>query len=241
MKGTCQTKHGLNIKPNVHQIVSISSLISVFGLTWLFAILTFSAPGLRQTFQILFTVFNSFQGLFIFLSFCVLDKKGFDSFKELLTCGMYKRMLTSSQASASKTSKQHYTGNMGPGSSSSNWYAPLTSKSATLTYEKEAPLQTKGDNGQNITVHALEYEQKTGEGTNVAAQFDEEMTNPTNIASYSVSTFVNDREMKKSTSLKARIKRYSATKRDVEELKENFNPAGCSQESSDERDAITRL
>ena len=153
---------------------------------------------------------------------------------------MYKRMLKSSQTSASKTSKQHYTGNMGLSSSSSNSYAPLTSKSATLTYEKEAPLQMKGDNRQNITVHAPEYEQKTGEGMNVAAQIDEEMTNTINKDSYSVSTFVNDREMKKSTSLKAQIKHYSVTKCDMEEVKENFNPAGCSQESSDEH-AITQL
>ena len=114
-------------------------------------------------------------------------------------------------------------------------------KPATLTHEKEASLQTKGDNGQDLTVHAPEYEQKTGEGTNVAAQLDEEMTYPTNSASYSVSTFVSDREMKKSTSLEARVKRYSATKCDMEELKENFNSAGSSQESSDERDVITQL
>ena len=48
---------------------SIGCVMLLFGLTWLFAILTFSSsfPVLRQIFQILFTVFNSLQGFFIFM------------------------------------------------------------------------------------------------------------------------------------------------------------------------------
>ena len=58
--------------------------MSLFGLTWLFAILTVSVSGLRETFQILFAVFNSFQGFFIFLFFCVLNKEARDSWRELI-------------------------------------------------------------------------------------------------------------------------------------------------------------
>ena len=66
---------------------SIGGVMSLFGLTWLFAILTVSVPGLREIFQILFTIFNSFQGLFIFLFFCVLNKEARDSWRELFSCG----------------------------------------------------------------------------------------------------------------------------------------------------------
>ena len=66
--------------------LSIFGLMTLFGLTWLFAIFTFSAaPELRQTFQILFTVFNSFQGAFIFIFTCVLSSDAREGWKTLLT------------------------------------------------------------------------------------------------------------------------------------------------------------
>ena len=57
----------------IRLIFSIGGVMALFGLTWLFAILTFSATGLRQAFQILFTIFNSFQGLFIFVFLCLMS------------------------------------------------------------------------------------------------------------------------------------------------------------------------
>ena len=59
----------------------------LFGITWLFAILTFSVTGLRETFQILFTLFNSFQGFFIFLFFCAINKEARESWKEMFGSG----------------------------------------------------------------------------------------------------------------------------------------------------------
>lgn len=57
--------------------------MSLFGLTWLFAILTVvSTPSLREIFQILFTVFNSLQGAFIFLFFCVMNEEARKLWKE---------------------------------------------------------------------------------------------------------------------------------------------------------------
>ena len=65
----------------------------LFGLTWLFAILTFSVTGLRETFQILFTLFNSFQGFFIFLFFCAINKEARESWKELLGSSRQSELL----------------------------------------------------------------------------------------------------------------------------------------------------
>ena len=65
-------------------MIRISGVMSLFGLTWLFAIPTISVPGLRETFQILFTIFNSFQGAFIFVFFCVMNEEARKSWKEFL-------------------------------------------------------------------------------------------------------------------------------------------------------------
>ena len=69
----------------IRLIFSIGGVMSLFGLTWLFAILTFSAPGLREAFQILFTIFNSFQGLFIFVFLCVMSADVRDEWKAFFT------------------------------------------------------------------------------------------------------------------------------------------------------------
>jgi hypothetical protein len=74
-------------------MISIGGVMFLFGLTWLFAVLTFSVTGLRETFQVLFTVFNSFQGFFIFVFVCILNKEVIESWREVLSCGRYQSKL----------------------------------------------------------------------------------------------------------------------------------------------------
>lgn len=54
-------------------------LVSLFGLTWLFAFLAIG--GASIIFQWLFTIFNSLQGLFIFICYCVLNKEVQDTWR----------------------------------------------------------------------------------------------------------------------------------------------------------------
>ena len=74
----------MNYKSTGQLMISIGGVSALFGITWLFAILTFSLPGLREAFQILFTLFNSLQGFFIFLFFCAISKEARESWKELV-------------------------------------------------------------------------------------------------------------------------------------------------------------
>ena len=79
-KESCYTeKRNSEPKTMIRTMISIGGVLFLFGLTWLFFILTFSVHGLRETFQILFTVFNSLQGAFIF-SF-ILFTEGFNYWK----------------------------------------------------------------------------------------------------------------------------------------------------------------
>lgn len=141
-------------------MISISGVMFLFGLTWLFAILTFSVTGFRETFQILFTVFNSLQGLFIFIFFCIFNKEALESWKELLSCGKYRSALLHpsqakySSSAATKKTKQIYTRSTGITASSGGKYSSELSKSdynsSTITksniYEK-SPLEHKEDLG----------------------------------------------------------------------------------------------
>ena len=83
-----QKKEAVSSKTIVKMIISIIGVMFLFGLTWLFAILTFSVTGLRETFQILFTVFNSLQGFFIFLFTLNMETLGY--WRELLSCAKRK-------------------------------------------------------------------------------------------------------------------------------------------------------
>lgn len=80
----------MNKKTVVRLMVSIIGVMFLFGLTWFFAILTFSVPGLRDVGSVLFTISNSLQGFFIFIFFCVINKEARESWKEFLSCGKYK-------------------------------------------------------------------------------------------------------------------------------------------------------
>ena len=69
----------------LHMMLSISGVMFLFGLTWLFAILLFTVVELRSTSQLLFTIFNSLQGFFVFVF--ILNTEAFGLWKKFLGCG----------------------------------------------------------------------------------------------------------------------------------------------------------
>ena len=69
-------------------LISISGVMFLFGLTWLFG--AFTIADASFAFQLLFTIFNSLQGFFIFVFFCVLSKDAREAWIGLLSCGRYK-------------------------------------------------------------------------------------------------------------------------------------------------------
>ncbi len=71
-------------------MVSIFSIMSLFGLSWIFAAFTVTVREIRLPSQVLFTVFSSFQGFGIFIFFCVTSREARESWKELLSCGKYR-------------------------------------------------------------------------------------------------------------------------------------------------------
>ena len=72
----------------IRLMISIAGIMLLYGLTWIFGALTIDKASL--SFQVLFVVFNSLQGFFIFLFFCVLGRDGRELWLEFLSCGHYK-------------------------------------------------------------------------------------------------------------------------------------------------------
>ena len=79
------SKGQANRKTVVRLTISTMGVMALFGLTWTFGILT--VREISTAFQFLFAIFNSLQGFFIFLFFCVFGKEGRDLWLQVLCCG----------------------------------------------------------------------------------------------------------------------------------------------------------
>ena len=80
---------GKKYKGTLKTLISIVSIMVMFGLSWLFGAFTIS--GASIVFSWLFVIFNSLQGFFLFLFFCVVGKDARDEWKSFFTCGQSKR------------------------------------------------------------------------------------------------------------------------------------------------------
>ena len=89
-----RTKRPISNKSILRLIISMSGVLFLFGITWVFFVLTFSVAGLRETFQLPFTVFNSLQGFFVFAF--ILFTEGFSYWKTFLSCETWKSKIIQS-------------------------------------------------------------------------------------------------------------------------------------------------
>ena len=89
-------KHQL--RTNVRLTTSLFAIMVLFGLTWILGAFTISEASLA--FQILFAIFNSFQGFFIFVFYCVLSPEVRQLWLQAMRCAKYAQ--TSSSSSGAK-------------------------------------------------------------------------------------------------------------------------------------------
>ena len=72
-KGKVQSTKKETTKTRLRRVVAV---MIALGLTWLFALLTINdSYGVGLVFQILFTLFNTLQGLFVFVFYIVLNSE----------------------------------------------------------------------------------------------------------------------------------------------------------------------
>lgn len=90
---------GSSRSATIRLLISIFSIMNLYGLTWLFAIFTFGEHEGQRAFQILFAIFNSLQGFFMFVFFCVLGKEARDSWAKFLCRGKLKKFAPNTSTS----------------------------------------------------------------------------------------------------------------------------------------------
>ncbi len=96
---------GNSREATIRLLISIFSIMNMYGLTWVFAVFTFTDGSFA--FQLLFAIFNSLQGFFMFIFFCVLGKEARDSWAQVICRGKLKKFapnVSSSRPGAPKSS-----------------------------------------------------------------------------------------------------------------------------------------
>ena len=109
-KNTSKRKDSLSPATVARLVASIIGIMSLLGMMWLFAALTFQFGDdqtVRNIFQTLFTLSASFQGFFVFVFFCLLNKVARELWKELLCCGKYRSKLLHPQTHDSSRSNAY--------------------------------------------------------------------------------------------------------------------------------------
>ena len=224
----------ISTKTMVRLMISISGVTFLFGITWLLAILAFSRTG-----QILFIIFNTLQGFFIFVFFILFNKEAVESWKEFLSCGRYKSKLlhpsTVSSAAVKKSKQTNSSGSKGQNQiteSSISYYGSDTLTKSN-TYEKESKVDLNKAPEQDLTT-ADPTERSTRDSIH------DNSANNTSSQNGNAGTAAEKKE-KRIMSLKARIKRYTTVKKSkhhVEEVEVDFN---SDNDSDVEGNAATEL
>ena len=190
-------------KTTVRLLISITGVMFLFGLTWIFGALTISDASL--VFQIFFVFFNAFQGFFIFLFFCVFSREARELWKETLSCGRYQsKLLHSSQARFTPSS-----GAAKPKSTASSNLLTLpktvtsetTSESLQLTESRYATLNGTSDDKTAVATFGKSSPEPENE--------EEKMVEKEDIGTKEVEK--KDQGIEDG-SLKARVQRYSTKK-----------------------------
>ena len=83
-----------NARNTIKLIVGICGLMILFGLAWIFGILTINIAS--KVFQYLFVIFNVFQGFYFFIFICLLGKDGRNFWIELFRLKSFKKGLLKS-------------------------------------------------------------------------------------------------------------------------------------------------
>ena len=104
-----KSKDAKKYKGTLKTLISIVSIMAMFGLSWLFGAFTISSASI--VFSWLFVIFNSLQGFVLFLFFCVIGKDAREEWKSVLTCGRSRQKKRLRRTIRTKSGQEKSTAN----------------------------------------------------------------------------------------------------------------------------------
>ncbi|NXP75430.1 AGRG2 protein, partial [Ramphastos sulfuratus] len=134
---------GAQRKTSIQDLRSVAGLTFLLGITWGFAFFT-----VNEVFTYLFTIFNTLQGFFIFIFYCVTKENVRKQWRRYLCCGKFRLAENSDWSRTATNGLKKQTVNQGVSSSSNSLQSNSNStNSTTLLMNNDYAVHANG-NGQ---------------------------------------------------------------------------------------------
>ncbi|KAF4797884.1 Adhesion G-protein coupled receptor G2 [Turdus rufiventris] len=136
---------GAQRKTSIQDLRSVAGLTFLLGITWGFAFFT-----VNEVFTYLFTIFNTLQGFFIFIFYCVTKENVRKQWRRYLCCGKFRLPENSDWSRTATNGLKKQTVNQGVSSSSNSLQSNSNStNSTTLLMNNDYSVHANGNGEYN--------------------------------------------------------------------------------------------
>ncbi|XP_007469379.1 PREDICTED: G-protein coupled receptor 64 isoform X2 [Lipotes vexillifer] len=153
---------GAQRKTSIQDLRSVAGLTFLLGITWGFAF--FAWGPVNVTFMYLFAIFNTLQGFFIFIFYCVAKENVRKQWRRYLCCGKLRLAENSDWSKTATNGLKKQTVNQGVSSSSNSLQSNSNStQSTTLLVNNDCSGLTSGNANASTEKNGFSFNLQNGD------------------------------------------------------------------------------
>ncbi|XP_058148290.1 adhesion G-protein coupled receptor G2 isoform X2 [Dasypus novemcinctus] len=153
---------GAQRKTSIQDLRSIAGLTFLLGITWGFAF--FAWGPVNVTFMYLFALFNTLQGFFIFIFYCVAKENVRKQWRRYLCCGKLRLAENSDWSKTATNGLKKQTVNQGVSSSSNSLQSNSNStNSTTLLVNNDCSVHANGNGNASTERNGVSFSAQNGD------------------------------------------------------------------------------
>ncbi|XP_074016614.1 adhesion G-protein coupled receptor G2 [Numenius arquata] len=150
---------GAQRKTSIQDLRSVAGLTFLLGITWGFAFFT-----VNEVFTYLFTIFNTLQGFFIFIFYCVTKENVRKQWRRYLCCGKFRLAENSDWSRTATNGLKKQTVNQGVSSSSNSLQSNSNStNSTTLLMNNDYSVHMNGNGHLSNEKNGVSFSVQNGD------------------------------------------------------------------------------
>ncbi|NXQ90624.1 AGRG2 protein, partial [Nyctibius grandis] len=150
---------GAQRKTSIQDLRSVAGLTFLLGITWGFAFFT-----VNEVFTYLFTIFNTLQGFFIFIFYCVTKENVRKQWRRYLCCGKFRLAENSDWSRTATNGLKKQTVNQGVSSSSNSLQSNSNStNSTTLLMNNDYSVHANGNGHLSSEKNGVSFSVQNGD------------------------------------------------------------------------------
>ncbi|XP_069640878.1 adhesion G-protein coupled receptor G2 isoform X1 [Haliaeetus albicilla] len=150
---------GAQRKTSIQDLRSVAGLTFLLGITWGFAFFT-----VNEVFTYLFTIFNTLQGFFIFIFYCVAKENVRKQWRRYLCCGKFRLAENSDWSRTATNGLKKQTVNQGVSSSSNSLQSNSNStNSTTLLMNNDYSVHANGNGHLSSEKNGVSFSVQNGD------------------------------------------------------------------------------